>query len=116
MITVTESALGELKNYFADKEASPVRVHLANGGCSGPRLSLALDEKRDGDTAVEEGGLTFLISNELAEATGAVTIDMSQYGFIVDSENPVGGGGCGCSSSGSCGTSSGGCGSGGCGC
>lgn len=113
MINVTESAQQELTKYFDGKEAQPIRVHLADGGCSGPRLSLALDELRDGDKSVEQGSFTFLIQEELAEATGKVTVDMSQYGFTVDSENPVGGGGgCGCSSSGSCSSA----GSGGCGC
>jgi hypothetical protein len=64
---------------------------------------------RDGDKSVQQGEFTFLIQEELAEATGKVTIDMTQYGFSVESENPMGsGGGCGCSSSGGC--SSGGCG------
>jgi len=101
MINVTESAQQELTTYFEGKEAQPIRVHLADGGCSGMRLSLALDEVRDGDKSFEEGGFTFLIHEELVEATGKVSIDMTQYGFSIDSENVVGGGGCG-SCSGSC--------------
>ncbi len=108
MITVSQSAQQELARYFEGKEAQPIRVHLADGGCSGPRLSLALDEQRDDDTSVVQGEYTFLIDNELLKATGAVSVDMTQYGFTVDSEKQVGGGGCGCSG-GSCGT-------GGCGC
>ncbi|WP_319469285.1 IscA/HesB family protein [uncultured Pseudodesulfovibrio sp.] len=110
MINVTESAQQELTSYFADKETQPIRIHLADGGCSGPRLSLALDEARDGDKSVEKGDFTFLIHEELAEATGVVTIDMTEYGFSLESEKeiPGMGGGCGCSS--------GGCSSGGCGC
>jgi hypothetical protein len=54
----------------------------------------------------EVGDFTFLIDKELASETGEVKIDMTYYGFTVDSANPVGGGG-GCSpgacSSGSCG-------------
>jgi Fe-S cluster assembly iron-binding protein IscA len=112
MINVSESAQQELTKYFADKEVQPIRVHLADGGCAGPRLSLALDEPRDGDKSVEQGAFTFLINEELATASGAVSIDMSEYGFVVESENQIGGGGCGCASSGSCGSA----GSGGCGC
>ncbi|MBG0790629.1 MAG: IscA/HesB family protein [Desulfovibrionaceae bacterium] len=107
MINVTEAARQELTNYFADKDVQPIRVHLADGGCSGPRLSLALDELREGDKSVEHDKFTFLINEELAALTGNVSIDMTPYGFTLDSENPVGGGGCGsgcsCSSSGSCG-------------
>jgi Fe-S cluster assembly iron-binding protein IscA len=113
MITVTDSAKQELTRYFDGKEIQPIRIHLADGGCSGPRLSLALDEVRDGDKTVEQDAFTFLIQEELAGATGAVTVDMTQYGFNVESENQVGGGaGCGCTSASSCGSA----GSGGCGC
>ena len=110
MINVSESAQQELTKHCEDKDVQPIRVHLADGGCSGPRLSLAIDELRDGDKSVEQGAFTFLINEDLAEASGKVTIDMSEYGFTVESENQLGGGGgCGCSSGG-------GCGSGGCGC
>nr|WP_321255129.1 IscA/HesB family protein [uncultured Pseudodesulfovibrio sp.] len=102
MINVTESAQKELTTYFADREVQPIRVHLADGGCSGMRLSLALDEVRDGDKSVEHGGFTFLINEELSQASGTVSIDMTDYGFAIDSENQIGGGGCG-SCGGGCG-------------
>lgn len=113
MVEVTETALKQLKEYFADKEVAPIRVYLGGGCCSGPRLSLALDENRDGDESFENEGFTFLVQKDLLAQTGNIRIDMTGYGFSVDSENPVEGGGGSCSS-GSC--SSGGCGSGGCGC
>jgi hypothetical protein len=52
-------------------------------------------------------GYSFLVERALGEQTGTIRIDMTQYGFTVDSENPMntGGGGCGGScSSGSCGS------------
>lgn len=109
MITVTESAQSELTKYFDGKEVQPIRVHLADGGCAGPRLALALDELRDNDQSVRQGDFTFLIDTELAEASGEVAIDMTPYGFTVSSENQIGGGGCGCSSGGGCGSGSCGC-------
>jgi iron-sulfur cluster assembly protein len=105
MITLSDSAKAQLDGYFADKEKSPIRVFLA-GGCCGPKLSLALDEAKDGDESFEASGYTLLAEKTLLAAAGAISIDMTEYGFSVDSENPMGGGG-------SCG--SGGCGSGGCG-
>lgn len=105
MITLSDSAKEQLDGYFADKEKSAVRVFLA-GGCCGPKLSLALDEAREGDEAVETGGYTLIVEKSLLETAGKISIDMTEYGFSVDSENALGGGG-------SCG--SGGCGSGGCG-
>lgn len=105
MITLSDSAKAQLDGYFADKEKAPVRVFLA-GGCCGPKLSLALDEVRDGDESVEAGGYTLIAEKTLLATSGKISIDVTEYGFSVDSENAVGGGG-------SCG--SGGCGSGGCG-
>ncbi|MBI9081798.1 MAG: IscA/HesB family protein [Pseudodesulfovibrio sp.] len=112
MITITESAQNEFTSYFEGKDIQPIRVHLADGGCSGTKLSLAIDENRDGDLSFEQGAFTFLINKDLAEETGKVTVDMTQYGFAIESENMVGdgGGGCGCGSAGgSCGSSSCGC-------
>ncbi len=125
MITLSEAARDQLDGYFADKEKSPLRIFLG-GGCGGPRLSLALDEPRDGDESVESLGYTLLVEKALLAAAGKIAIDAGEYGFSVESENPLAGsgGGCGCGGgdSGGCGSggggsaSSGGCGSGGCGC
>lgn len=112
MINVTPPAIQAFSDHFKDKDTQPIRIHLVDGGCSGMRLSLALDEKRDEDLAVEQEGFQFVVNSELAEATGELSIDMTEYGFMVNSEKNVGGGGC---ASGSCG-SSGGCSSSGCGC
>lgn len=115
MITLSAAAKNQLDIYFADKEKSAIRVFVA-GGCCGPKLSLALDEARDGDESVEAEGYTLVAEKTLLETAGAISIDMTEYGFSVDSENDLGGGGS-CGSGGGCG--SGGCGSGdsgGCGC
>lgn len=50
-------------------------------------------------------GFQFLLDKDLFGETGNIKIDMTYYGFSVDSEKPVGGGaGCspGACSSGSC--------------
>lgn len=117
MITLSEAARDQLDGYFAGKDKSPIRIFLA-GGCCGPKLSLALDEARDGDESVQALGYTLLAEKALLASAGAITVDAGEYGFTVESENPLGGGGsCG---SGGCGGgdsgAAGGCGSGGCGC
>jgi hypothetical protein len=66
---------------------------------------LALDEPNEKDEVFENDGFTFLIEKGLLTQTGSVKIDMTYYGFVVESENPVGGGGScdsGSCSSGSC--------------
>jgi len=54
--------------------------------------------------------LTFLVDNNLLETCGAIKIDFidagMRSGFSISSTNPIGGGG-GCSSSASCGSSCG---------
>ena len=67
MISLTEEARKELEAYFEGKEKTPIRVYLAPGGCSGPRLALALDEPGEDDETSEDNGLTLCINKELAE-------------------------------------------------
>ena len=105
MLTLSENAVMELKKFFEDRgETSPIRIYLAPGGCSGPRLALALDSARDDDDVVEQGGFSFCINKELFGQTGEISVDVSHMGFSVDSANSMGGGGgcCGCASSGGC--------------
>ena len=54
MISLTEEARKELEAYFEGKEKTPIRVYLAPGGCSGPRLALALDEPGEDDETSED--------------------------------------------------------------
>lgn len=104
MITLSESAVKELNEFFSDREKSPVRIYLAPGGCSGPRLALALDTPGEDDEVSEQNGLTFCISKELFAQTGDISVDVTYMGFAVESANPMGGGSgcCGCASSGGC--------------
>ncbi len=103
MISVTEEARKELEAYFEGKDKTPIRVYAASGGCSGPRLALALDEPNEDDERVEQDGFTFCINRELSVSVGAVTIDLTYAGFSVESEIPLPGAGKGCGGcSGSC--------------
>ena len=60
MLTLTENAGKELKAFFTDKPQSPIRIYLAPGGFSGPRLGLALDEPRDEDEVMEQDGFSLV--------------------------------------------------------
>ena len=107
MITVADAAKKELDAHFADNAPSSIRVFLAPGGCSGPRLALALDEPKDTDTVAEEKGYTFCMNNELLAQVSHVTVNFSHRGFSVEPDTPlsVGGGSCGgCSPGGGCST------------
>lgn len=98
MFVVTDSAKQELNAFFEGKEKSPVRVYLAAGGCSGPRLALALDQSRDTDECFNEQGFEFCMEKSLYEKAQGVTIDTGYMGFIVNSEAPVSDAKSGCAS------------------
>lgn len=108
MITVTDAAKKELDAYFQDNRPSSIRVFLAPGGCSGPRLALALDDAKDSDETAEEQGYTFCMDKQLGAQVGEVTVNFSFMGFSVESEIPLAGaGGCSsCATAGGCGGAS----------
>ena len=86
MLTLTDAARKELEGFFADREKATVRIYLAPGGCSGPRLALALDEAGENDTRIEQGGFAFCINNELLQQVKSVSIDANYLGFLVTPE------------------------------
>jgi len=108
MLVLSDSAREELQAYFDDRgEQAAVRVFLANG-CSGVRLSLAIDEAGEEDETFDSGGFTFVVAKDLLELTGNLNIDLGPMGFDITSDNPIdigdSGGGCsGCPSAGACG-------------
>lgn len=113
MLEVTSKATDKLTEYIKENNVtSSLRVALMQGGCSGPSLGLALDEKKSDDKLFEEQNITFLVDKGLLEQCGGITVDYhdagSRSGFSISSTNPLPGAGGGCSS--------GSCGSGGCGC
>ena len=119
MFEVSELAVSKVKEYLAENNiASAVRVAIMSGGCSGPALALALDEKKETDAIYEYEGLSFLVDGAVTAACGAIKVDYihqksgcgcsgsGESGFSVTSEKPLStiGGGCGGScGSGSCG-------------
>jgi iron-sulfur cluster assembly protein len=110
MLELTANAKKELDAYFTDKDKQPVRIHIAPGGCAGPRLSLALDDPDDNDESYSADGYTFCIERSLAKQATYLRVDITHMGFEVDSDIELpAGGGCGSS----CGTGGSSCGTGG---
>ncbi|MFH1136973.1 MAG: IscA/HesB family protein [Pseudomonadota bacterium] len=105
MLEVTTKAQEQLGSYMKSNSLeSPIRVYLAEGGCSGSSLALALDEARDGDAKYEAGDLTFVMEQGLKDSAGEVKVDYVEMngrsGFLVSSQNSVS-----CGGSSSCGGS-----------
>jgi iron-sulfur cluster assembly protein len=113
MLEATAMAVEKLNEYFKDNNlSSSLRVFVQQGGCSGPSLALALDEKKLEDEVYTNQEITFLVEKSLLKQCGDITIDFvdagPRSGFSIRSTIPLPGGGGGCSS--------GSCGSQGCGC
>lgn len=89
MIKLTQEAQKELDAYFDGKDKATIRIYLAPGGCSGPRLALAIDDSGDDDVSKEAGGYNFCVNKELLEQIKGVTIDLNQMGFVLTPENPL---------------------------
>lgn len=98
MIELSEDARKELEAYFEGKDRSDIRIYLAPGGCSGPRLALAIDTPTDDDNVEEVDGFKFCIAKKLSDETGNIKIDLTDMGFDVVPEKDLpipAGGGCG---------------------
>ena len=113
MLDVTSKATDKMIEYMKNNNlTSALRVALMQGGCSGSSLGLALDEEKSDDVLFEKQDLTFLVTKDLLEQCGGITIDYlddgPRSGFSISSIKPLPGAGGGCNS--------GSCGSGGCGC
>ena len=107
MITLSDEARQELEAYFDGKERKTIRLFATAGGCSGPRMALALDDARDSDDVLEAGGFTFCIDRGLLAQVKSASISMTYMGFTVDTEEPLPGapdGGSCCGSCSSCGS------------
>lgn len=104
MLTVTEAAQEQVAAYFKTNQLRPIRIFLHNGGCGGPQIAMALDEKRPTDTDFEVAGITYLVDPAFLEQAQPITIDHNGAGFDIQTSlvlEPSGCGSCGCS--GNCG-------------
>ena len=101
MVHLSEKAEDILKDYFKEKEVTPIRIFLQTGGCAGQSLAMVLDEPKETDDVYKINGFTMVIDKELHERTKDIIVDYVSNGmgsgFQVASEIQVGGGGCGCS-------------------
>lgn len=102
MFNVTEKAQEQIKEYFTDKDLMPVRVFLHQGGCGGPQLAMALDDKKNTDTVFTFAGIEYLVDSEFLEQAKPIDVDYIESGFKVTSSLELGGGCSSCGTEGSC--------------
>ncbi len=105
-MTVTESAITEIKKFLAGEDDLPetagLRVRVVPGGCSGFQYSLNIEEEsRSGDFVMDKGGIKLFVDMFSAQYLNGITVDytsnMMGSGFTF--ENPNATGGCGCGTS-----------------
>jgi len=96
MFVLNPAAKEQLDMHFGDKDKEPIRIYLSSG-CGGPRLGLALDDKKATDQVFEVDGYSFVMETALFEEAKPVTVTFDQnMGFAVQSSLvfPASKGGC----------------------
>lgn len=103
-ITLTDTALEQLKKIAADQKLSPahgLRVGVKGGGCSGFSYILGFDVEKEGDQRFEIGGLTVFMQKSAILYLMGMEIDwvegLQNRGFSFN--NPNASDTCGCGSS-----------------
>lgn len=105
-LIVTDSAVGEIRKFFASEDDLPetagLRVRVVPGGCSGFQYSLNIEEEqKSGDFVLDKNGVKLFVDMFSAQYLNGITIDhttnMMGSGFTF--ENPNATGGCGCGTS-----------------
>ena len=105
-LTVTDSAIDEIKKFLANEEDLPetagLRVRVVPGGCSGFQYSLNIEEEsKTGDFVMDKSGVRLFVDMFSAQYLNGITIDhttnMMGSGFTFDNPNATGGCGCGTS-------------------
>jgi iron-sulfur cluster assembly protein len=102
MFIVTDAAQTEVAEYFKSHDKGAIRVFLMEGGCGGPQLAMAVDEKKETDAVYTVSDVDYLIEKELLSKVEPITIDFLVNGFSIASALPQGGGCSGCGSTSSC--------------
>ena len=85
MFTVTEAAQKEISKFFETRTASPIRIFLNSGGCGGPQLAMALDERKDEDTHYLVAGMEYVVDTEFLHNAHPLVVDFKETGFVIDS-------------------------------
>ena len=103
-IYFSDSAAKKVKGLIAEEEnpALKLRVYVTGGGCSGFQYGFTFDEKvNEGDTLIENSGVTLLIDSMSLQYLVGGTVDYTDglegSRFLVNNPNATAT--CGCGSS-----------------
>src|SRR6187455_1299232 len=105
-LTVTDSAVAEIKKFLASEDDLPetagLRVRVVPGGCSGFQYSLNIEEdSRQGDFILDQSGIKLFVDMFSGQYLNGVKIDyvtgVMGSGFTFTNPNATGSCGCGTS-------------------
>jgi iron-sulfur cluster assembly protein/iron-sulfur cluster insertion protein len=101
IVGLTARAAEECRSLLAlpENNGKNFRIYVEQGGCSGMQYGMVFDEKRDGDFAAEENGVTVLIDPVSAQYLRGTVVDFSDAlvggGFKISNPNAKQSCGCG---------------------
>ncbi|MGA2685748.1 MAG: iron-sulfur cluster assembly accessory protein [Verrucomicrobiota bacterium] len=101
VVSLTHGAAEETKVLLAKPEnaGKALRIFVEQGGCSGMQYNMVFDEKRDGDWAAEQHGVTVLVDPFSATYLRGTVVDFSAAltggGFKITNPNAKQSCGCG---------------------
>lgn len=76
MLEISERDVEKISEYLYDnKVVSVVRIALLSGGCSGPALSLVLDEKKGADQVFNYNNAVFVVEKSFFDIYGRINMD-----------------------------------------
>lgn len=94
MISLSEKAVEKVNEFAAqmpEAEGKDLRIFIQGVGCSGFSYGFTFDEKRDGDTIVDNGDLKILVDEQSAPHLTGSTVDFIDddrgSGFTVQNPN-----------------------------
>ena len=102
MLKVSTAAQKEFDDYFKGKEVKLIRIFLADQGCGGPSIGLAVDELREDDISYDIGDIKYIVNKKLMVNARPIEIDHKEGGFAITSNLNLGGGCSACGTKGSC--------------
>jgi iron-sulfur cluster assembly accessory protein len=101
ILTLTPRAAVEVKDILAKDEnaGKHFRVFVEQGGCSGMQYGMVFDERREGDFACQQEGVTVLVDAISAQYLRGTVVDFSDAltggGFKILNPNAKESCGCG---------------------
>lgn len=103
LVQATDAALAELKRLREreNPDVEGVRLGVKGGGCSGLSYVLEFSKRREGDNAVEMGGIQFFMDRKSSIYLKGIILDYREgldgKGFVF--KNPNASNTCGCGES-----------------